>query len=144
MNDYEQYINILLNYKLNYKDIDIMILVSLFDYIGYFDAICKLINEVYNHISFDDYILLIEYITDKENILTNIDYQKIVTLYITKCINLDRFDLSDTKHNKYINVDNMKLNDNIKYIKLLEFVYITNGDKILSGIDITKFMIKNI
>ncbi|GAG93467.1 unnamed protein product, partial [marine sediment metagenome] len=141
--EYEQYINILLNYMYNsrktyYNDIDIMKLVSLYDYIGWFDVVCLLIDTFYVQKTFEKFIEVIEYITDKENILINLKYKKIFTVFVGKCINEDRFDLIDTVDIKYIDLDDIETEDDIKYIKLLEYLYKINGDEILLRVDIDR------
>ena len=126
--EYEQYINILLNYMYNselyYTDIDIMELISIFDYICHFDVVCKLINNVYEDLSFDEYNQLIEYITDKEKILTGIDYQKITTFHT------DPYKITEETINGY----NCKITDEIftKLIKscnLRTLKFIINNNK---------------
>ena len=68
--EYEHLINILLNYlytnKQKYGDVDIMKLISFFDFIGYFYLVCKLITKVYKKMFFEEYIQVTEYITNKK------------------------------------------------------------------------------
>ena len=150
--EYENMIIILLNHmytnNLDYKsdiikvfnlfEYDTMKIVLLFDFIGWFDVVCLLINSFYVQKTFDKFIKVIEYITDKENILKTLEYKIIFTVFVGKCVDENRFDLIDTI--KYIDLDNIEIVDNIKYIKLLEYLCKIKGHEILSHVDIVRFI----
>lgn len=146
LSEHEEHINIFLNHmyegKFNHKDVDIIGIFSLFDHIGYFEAINKIINEVYMNLNLKDYTRLIEYITDNENVSAAINYKKIFKLYVTKCVDTDRLDLLATIKCRLFVINSILagVKNNIKYVKILESLYKNIGEEILLSVTIDRFI----
>ena len=123
-------------------------LINFYDYISYFDIINKLINKfiLSETIDFNILVSIIDYINDKELILTNINYNNIYNILIDKYITNQNIELIDITNPNIelidkINYDIFKLNTNhspIIYVKCIEFLYDKIGANALYDIDFSK------
>lgn len=141
-------INPFLNYIYTKKyDLDIIDHITFFDYILYIDLIVSVINLEYKNMSYDQLEIISKYLQDKYDYIDkscdmSINYNDLYKVCLDKCIIENNYIILKYIDNKYLDIgstykDPVIINDQIKYIKYLNYLYNTNpNSNILDNINI--------
>lgn len=117
-----------------------LLLLFLFDFLGDYDSVCKLISICHDNWSIDDFGQIIEYMIDRKHLLTTINYTKLITTYVSTLVNLDKLDHINNNTMKYIDYTKISIKDNINYIKVFECTLEERGEEILIHLHIGRLI----